>query len=145
MSQYDLKITNGTVANSTETFQADIGVNDGKIVAISKKLGDADKVIDAGGKLVLPGGIEAHCHIEQESSSGLMTSDDYYSGSVSAAFGGNTCFVPFAAQHRGQSLKQVLKTYHDRAGPKSVIDYSFHLIISDPDRRSPPRGTSACH
>ena len=132
MSQYDLKITNGTVANSTETFQADIGVNDGKIVAISKKLGDADKVIDAGGKLVLPGGIEAHCHIEQESSSGLMTSDDYYSGSVSAAFGGNTCFVPFAAQHRGQSLKQVLKTYHDRAGPKSVIDYSFHLIISDP-------------
>ena len=61
-----------------------------------------------------------------------MTADDYYSGSVSAAFGGNTCIVPFAAQHRGESLKQVLQTYHDRAGPKSVIDYSFHLIISDP-------------
>ena len=60
-----------------------------------------------------------------------MTSDDYYSGSVSAAFGGNTCIVPFAAQHRGQSLKDVLETYHDRAGPKSVVDYSFHLIISD--------------
>ena len=132
MSQFDLKIANGTVTNSDETFQADIGVKNGKIVAISKKLGDANRVIDASGKLVLPGGIEAHCHIEQESSSGLMTSDDYYSGSVSAAFGGNTCFVPFAAQHRGQSLKQVLRTYHDRAGPKSVIDYSFHLIISDP-------------
>ena len=132
MSQFDLKITNGTVANSAETFQADIGVKDGKIITIGKKLGDADKVVDANGKYVLPGGIEAHCHMEQESSSGLMTADDYYSGSVSAAFGGNTCFVPFAAQHRGESLKQVLRTYHDRAGPKSVIDYSFHLIISDP-------------
>ena len=132
MSQFDLKITNGTVANSAETFQADIGVKDGKIITIGKKLGNADRVIDASGKYVLPGGIEAHCHIEQESSSGIMTSDDYYSGSVSAAFGGNTCFVPFAAQHRGESLKDVLRTYHDRAGPKSVIDYSFHLIISDP-------------
>jgi dihydropyrimidinase len=132
VSQFDLKITNGTVANSAETFQADIGVKDGKIITIGKKLGNADKVVDANGKYVLPGGIEAHCHIEQESSSGLMTADDYYSGSVSAAFGGNTCFVPFAAQHRGESLKQVLRTYHDRAGPKSVIDYSFHLIISDP-------------
>jgi dihydropyrimidinase len=132
VSQFDLKITNGTVANSAETFQADIGVKDGKIITIGKKLGNADRVIDASGKYVLPGGIEAHCHIEQESSSGIMTSDDYYSGSVSAAFGGNTCFVPFAAQHRGESLKDVLRTYHDRAGPKSVIDYSFHLIISDP-------------
>ncbi len=132
MSDFDLKISNGTVANSAETFSADIGVKDGKIIAIGKKLGDADHEIDASGKYVLPGGIEAHCHIEQESSSGLMTSDDYYSGSVSAAFGGNTCIVPFAAQHRGQSLKDVLETYHDRAGPKSVVDYSFHLIISDP-------------
>jgi len=132
MAEFDLKIVDGAVANSAETFNAEIGVKDGKIVAIGKSLGDADRVIDAGGKYVLPGGIEAHCHIEQESSSGLMTSDDYYSGSVSAAFGGNTCIVPFAAQHRGQSLADVLETYHDRAGPKSVIDYSFHLIISDP-------------
>jgi dihydropyrimidinase len=129
---FDLIITNGTVANSAETFQADIGIKAGSIVAIGKHLGDANRTLDASGKYVLPGGIEAHCHIEQESSSGLMTSDDYYSGSVSAAFGGNTCFVPFAAQHRGQSLKQVLDTYHGRAEPKSVIDYSFHLIISDP-------------
>lgn len=132
MQNFDLKISNGTVANSAETFHADIGISDGKIAAIGKTLGDADRIIDASGKYVLPGGIEAHCHIEQESSSGLMTSDDYYSGSVSAAFGGNTCFVPFAAQHRGQSLKEVLDLYHGRAKPKSVIDYSFHLIISDP-------------
>ncbi len=132
MQKLELKISNGTVANAAETFSADIGISGGRIVAIGKQLPDADRVIDASGKYVLPGGIEAHCHIEQESSSGLMTADDYYSGSVSAAFGGNTCFVPFAAQHRGQSLKEVLETYHARAQPKSVIDYSFHLIISDP-------------
>ena len=132
MADFDLKIVNGTVANSADTFSADVAVRDGRIVAIGNDLGTARREIDAAGKYVLPGGIEAHCHIEQESSSGLMTSDDYYSGSVSAAFGGNTCIIPFAAQHRGQSLKDVLDLYHGRAGPKSVIDYSFHLIVSDP-------------
>ena len=90
MAEFDLKITNGTVANSADTFQADIAIRDGRIVAIGNGLGAATRELDASGKYVLPGGIEAHCHIEQESSSGLMTSDDYYSGSVSAAFGGNT-------------------------------------------------------
>ena len=132
MKTFDLKISDGTVANATETFHADIGIKDGLITAIGKNLGKAKKVINADGKLVLPGGIEAHCHIEQESSSGIMTADDYYSGSVSAAFGGNTCLIPFAAQHRGQKLQNVLDVYHHRARPKSVIDYSFHLIISDP-------------
>ena len=83
-----------------------MGIRDGRIVAIGNGIGSAANIIDASGKYVLPGGIEAHCHIEQESSSGLMTSDDYYSGSVSAAFGGNTCIVPFAAQHRGQSARR---------------------------------------
>ena len=132
MPDFDLKIANGTVANPSETFRADVAIRDGKIVAIGNGLGDAGRQIDATGKYVLPGGIEAHCHIEQESSSGLMTADDYYSGSVSAAFGGNTCIIPFAAQHRGQHLDAVLETYHGRAASKSVIDYSFHLIISDP-------------
>ena len=132
MREFDLKISGGTVANSSETFRADLGIRDGLIVAIGKHLGGSKRTIDASGKLVLPGGIEAHCHIEQESSGGIMTSDDYWSGSVSAAFGGNTCFVPFAAQHRGNRLKDVLETYHGRASSKSVIDYSFHLIISDP-------------
>ena len=128
---FDLKIVAGMIANSCETFQADIGIRGGKITAIGKNIGDADQTIDAAGKLVLPGGIETHCHIEQESSLGLMPADDYYSGSVSAAFGGNTCIVPFAAQHRGQKLRDVLATYHQRA-TKSVLDYSFHLIVSDP-------------
>ena len=64
-----------------------------------------------------------------------MTADDFYSGSVSAAFGGNTSFLPFAAQHRGQSLREVVGTARDRAHSKSVIDYGLHLIISDPSEK----------
>ena len=135
MLQYDLIIKGGTVATASDTFASDIGVKDGRIVALAENLEGATQVVDAAGKLVLPGGIESHCHIEQESASGVMTSDDYYSGSVSAAFGGNTTFIPFAAQHRGQTIADVLNLYHDRAGPKSVIDYSYHLIVTDPTER----------
>lgn len=132
MSSFDLIIRGGTVATASDTFSSDIAVRDGKIVSMGHDLGTAEREIDAGGMLVLPGGIDAHCHIEQESSTKIMTADDYYSGSVSAAFGGNTTIVPFAAQHRGQGLRDVVKLAHERAGPKSVIDYAFHLIISDP-------------
>ena len=132
MSKFDLIIRGGTVATASDTFKTDVGVRAGKIVALGHDLGKAERTIEAEGQLVLPGGIEAHCHIEQESSTRIMTADDFYSGSVSAAFGGNTTFIPFAAQHRGQNLRDVIKTAHDRAGPKSVIDYAFHLIISDP-------------
>ena len=132
MSKFDLIIRGGTVATASDTFKTDVGVRAGKIVALGHDLGKAERTIEAEGQLVLPGGIEAHCHIEQESSTRIMTADDFYSGSVSAAFGGNTTFIPFAAQHRGQNLRDVIKAAHDRAGPKSVIDYAFHLIISDP-------------
>ena len=131
MALLDLIIAGGTISTASETFKADIGIKDEKIEIIANKLTDANEIIDASGKLVLPGGIEAHCHIEQESGMGIMAADDYRSGSISAAFGGNTTIIPFAAQHRGQSLRDVVKTYHERANPKSVIDYAFHLIISD--------------
>jgi len=131
MSKFDTLIKGGTVATAIDTFAADVAIKDGRIAALGSDLGSAEREIDATGMLVLPGGIEAHCHIEQESSTMIMTADDYYSGSVSAAFGGNTTIIPFAAQHRGQNLRDVVKTAHDRAGPKSVIDYCFHLIISD--------------
>jgi len=135
MADYDLIIQGGTVATASDTFAADVAVRDGRVVALGHDLGSAERVIDASGQLVLPGGVDAHCHIEQESSTKLMTADDFYSGSVSAAFGGTTTFVPFAAQHKGQSLRDVVETAHDRAGPKSVIDYAFHLIISDPSEQ----------
>ncbi|OED41150.1 dihydropyrimidinase [Chromatiales bacterium (ex Bugula neritina AB1)] len=132
MATFDTLITGGTVANTCATFRADVGIRDGKIAALGTDLGDARQTFDARGKYVLPGGIETHCHIAQESATGAMTADDYFSGSVSAAFGGNTTIVPFAAQHRGQTIADVVRQYDDRAAPKSVLDYSYHLIVTDP-------------
>ena len=132
MPAYDLVIRNGTVATAIEQTLCDIGIKDGRVVALAEGLKDGDRVIDATGKLVLPGGIDSHCHVEQVSSSGLMSADDFYSATVSAVFGGTTTIIPFAAQNKGQSLRQVVKDYHACAGPKAVVDYAFHLIISDP-------------
>lgn len=132
---YDLVIRGGTVATACDTFRADIGIRDGRIVQLGEEL-TAGKIIDATGKLVLPGGIEAHCHIAQESAAGVMTADDYRTGSISAAFGGNSCFVPFAAQHRNMGVTETLDLYDSRAAPNSVIDYSYHLIIANPSEEA---------
>jgi dihydropyrimidinase len=132
MSDYDLVIRNGSVATAADTMVCDIGIKDGVIVTLSKHLAAGTREIDATGRLVLPGGIDSHCHIEQRSSAGVVCADDFYSATVAAAFGGTTTVIPFAAQHRGQSLRRVVEEYHEAARPKAVIDYAFHLIISDP-------------
>src|SRR2546423_13479613 len=135
MSDYDLVIRNGTVATAADTTVCDIGVKDGIVAALGKILGSGAREIDASGRFVLPGGIDSHCHIEQRSSAGVVCADNFYSATVAAAFGGTTTVIPFAAQHRGQSLRQVVEEYHEAAGPKAVIDYAFHLIISDPSEQ----------
>jgi dihydropyrimidinase len=132
MSEYDLVIRNGTVATAADTILCDIGITDGVIATLGKDLAAGGREIDASGRLVLPGGIDSHCHIEQRSSAGVVCADDFYSATVAAAFGGTTTVIPFAAQHRGQSLRRVVEEYHEAAWPKAVIDYAFHLIISDP-------------
>ena len=88
MSNFDLLIRNGTVATAADTYAADVAVKDGRIVALGENLGKGNHEIDAQDKLVLPGGVEGHCHIEQISSNGVMTADDFYSATVSAVFGG---------------------------------------------------------
>ncbi len=135
MAQYDLVIRNGTVVTAADTAKCDVGVKGGRIVDLGERLPAGGREIDAAGHLVLPGGVDSHCHIEQRSSSGIMCADDFYTGTVSAAFGGTTTVIPFAAQHRGQSLRQVVRDYHACAEPKAVIDYAFHLIISDPSEQ----------
>jgi dihydropyrimidinase len=127
----DLVVRGGTVATACDVFRADIGVRDGRIAALGEGL-DAPDVIDASDRLVLPGGVEAHCHIAQESATGGMTADDYFTGGRSAALGGNTCFIPFAAQHRGKGVTETLDLYDGRAAPNAPIDYSYHLIVADP-------------
>jgi dihydropyrimidinase len=135
MSEYDLVIRGGTVATAADTTLCDVGIKDGAVAALGKNLGAGAREIDAAGRLVLPGGIDSHCHIEQRSSAGVVCADDFYSATVAAAFGGTTTVIPFAAQHRGQSLRRVVEEYHEAAGPKAVIDYAFHLIISDPSEQ----------
>ena len=132
MSDYDLVIRGGTVATAADTVACDVGIRDGVVATLGKDLGAGEREIDATGRLVLPGGIDSHCHIEQRSSAGVVCADDFYSATVSAAFGGTTTVIPFSAQHRGQSLRRVVEEYHAAAEPKAVIDYAFHLIISDP-------------
>jgi dihydropyrimidinase len=128
----DLVIRGGTIATAERQFRADLGIEGERIAAIGDGL-SATRTIDAAGKLVLPGGIDSHCHIEQLSSMGVMTADDFYSATVSAAHGGTTTVIPFCAQHRNDDLRKVLADYHDRARTKAVIDYGFHLIIANPD------------
>jgi dihydropyrimidinase len=132
MPDYDLVIRNGTVVTAADTQRCDIGVKDGVVATLGRHLGAGTREVDAAGRLVLPGAVDSHCHIEQRSGSGVICADDFYSATVSAAFGGTTTVIPFAAQHRGQSLRQVVAEYHEAAGPKAVIDYAFHLIITDP-------------
>ena len=124
-------IRGGTVVTAEKTFRADVGIRGEKIAEIGPSL-SASKVIEASGKLVMPGGVDSHCHVEQLSSTGKMCADDFYSATVAAAFGGTTTIVPFAAQHRGNSIVAVVDDYAKRAAEKAVIDYGFHLIIADP-------------
>ncbi|HZO04706.1 MAG TPA: dihydropyrimidinase, partial [Burkholderiales bacterium] len=88
MDKLELTIRNGTVATATETTRCDVGISGEKIVALADRLPKGTRDIDAEGRYVLPGGIDSHCHIEQLSGMGIMSADDFYSGTVSAAFGG---------------------------------------------------------
>jgi dihydropyrimidinase len=132
MGEFDILIRNGTVATAADVSHCEVAIKDGRVNALGHDLGDSRRIIDAAGMLVLPGGVEGHCHIEQMGSLGVMTADDFYTGTVSAVFGGTTSILSFAAQHRGQSLRKTVDDYMARAVPKAVIDYGFHLIISDP-------------
>ncbi|MFO7692709.1 MAG: dihydropyrimidinase [Vicinamibacterales bacterium] len=129
---FDLVVRGGTVVTDTGARRLDVGVRAGRIAALGERLGPAAQEVDASGRLVMPGGVDAHCHIDQRSSSGLMTADDFFTGGVSAACGGTTTIVPFAAQHRGQRLREVVADYHGRAEGRAFVDYGFHLIVSDP-------------
>jgi dihydropyrimidinase len=132
VTNFDIVIRGGTVVTATGSMQADVGVVGETVAEIGQNLPSARTTIDASGKLVLPGGVDTHAHIEQVSASGLMTADDFESATTSAAFGGTTTVVSFAAQHRGMNLDEVVADYHVVAKRGAVIDYAFHMIVADP-------------
>ena len=137
MDLFDTVIRGGTVVTAADSTQCDVGIRGGRITALAQDLPATDHEIDARGKLVLPGGVEGHCHIEQESSVGnVMSADDFFTGTRSAVFGGTTTTLSFAAQMKGQSLRKVVDDYHALAASKAVIDYGFHLIVSDPTEQT---------
>jgi dihydropyrimidinase len=133
---YDLVIRGGRVATASDVFDADVGILGETIAAIGRALTPGRREIDARGKLVLPGGVDSHTHIEQLSAAGIMNADTFESATVSAAFGGTTTVISFAAQHVGMKLAQVVEEYHALARKGAVIDYAFHMIVADPTRET---------
>jgi dihydropyrimidinase len=130
--RFDTIIKNGTVVTATDTFASDIGIVGGKITDLAASLPaeNAGKVIDATDRLVLPGGIDVHTHLDMPFG-GTTSADDFETGTRAAAFGGTTTLVDFAIQYKGQSLRQAFDTWMAKAASKAVADYSFHCIITD--------------
>lgn len=135
-AQADLLIKNGTLVTASETMRGDLQITNGVITGFGTDLPVAKQTIDATDKLVMPGGIDSHTHIEQVSAFGVMCADDFYTATVSAAFGGTTTTMSFAAQHRDMLIPEVLADYHQRAAEKAVIDYAFHLIVANPSTQT---------
>lgn len=132
MSTFDTIIRGGRISTASDTFHCDIGIRHGRIAALGEDLGEAERVIDAQGKWVLPGGIDSHIHISQPSGEGIRMADDFESATRSAALGGNTTVLPFCLQESGVPLRQSVQAYHAVAEGACYTDISFHLIISDP-------------
>jgi len=125
---FDLVVRNGRIITATDEFQADIAVAHGRIAAIGHGLGQGAQEIDATGMLVMPGGVDVHCHIDEPSYLGVRLADDFVSASRSAACGGTTTIVPFANQLQDHSLLESWQDYRVRA-EASLIDYAFHLLL----------------
>lgn len=124
-------IKGGTVLTASETFIADVLVEDGKIAGLANGFdGTFDETIDAMGKYVFPGGIDAHTHMDMPFG-GTTASDDFETGTIAAAHGGTTTILDFAIQQKGGSLRAALDTWHAKAEGKAATDYGFHMIATD--------------
>ena len=134
MSAFSLLNNNGRVITASDDYQADVFCHDGTIAAIGKDLPahrfTADRTIDASDQYVLPGGIDVHTHLNMPFG-GTTSADDFESGTIAAAFGGTTSLIDFAIQYRGQTMRHALDDWRKRAEGKAVIDYGFHMILTE--------------
>jgi dihydropyrimidinase len=131
-------IRNGRIVTAVDDYRADVLIEGEVVSTIGARLDvEADRVIDAAGKLVIPGGIDPHTHMELPFG-GTQASDDFRTGTIAAAFGGTTTIIDFAVQYKGEALRQGLDNWHAKAEGKAAIDYGFHLIVTDlEDERVP--------
>jgi dihydropyrimidinase len=127
-------IKNGRIVTAVDDYHADLLIVDGVIAEIARQITDHDaEVIDARGRMVIPGGVDPHTHLESFSGR-TTTSDDFLTGSRAAAVGGTTTLIDFAKQSRGDSLTQVYETWQAKARQRTCIDYAFHLIVVEVDQ-----------
>ena len=131
-------IRNGRIVTAVDDYNADILIDGEEIVMIAKKIDvEAGRVIDAKGRLVIPGGIDPHTHMELPFG-GTSASDTFETGTRAAAHGGTTTIIDFAVQSKGQALGEAVDVWHKKADGRTAIDYGFHLICTDlPDSRLP--------
>ena len=124
-------ITGGRIITATDDYVGDIFIEDDRITAIGTALPmTADRTIDARGKLVFPGGIDVHTHLDMPFG-GSTSADDFETGTIAAAHGGTTSIVDFAIQYRGQTLHHAWETWMKKAEGKAAIDYGFHMIMTE--------------
>ncbi len=124
-------IQNGRIVTASETYLADLYIEGEKITAIGKNLTyKADKIIDATGKLVFPGGIDPHVHLDMPFM-GTYSSDDYETGTRAALHGGTTMVIDFILQTQGDTLHNALKTWQQKSEGKAIGDYSYHMAVTD--------------
>ena len=128
----DMVFRGGTVVTSHARFPADVYVKGEKIAAIGTDLAvpEGTKTIDATGKLVLPGAIDAHTHLEFPFN-GTTSADDYFAGTRAAACGGVTMVFDFVTQRKGQGIREAVQPRNALCAPKACIDYSFHVALTD--------------
>ncbi len=127
----DLLIKNGTIITETESFLGDIGIDKGKIVCIGKNLElEADQIVDAKNKYVLPGAIDAHTHLAMPFG-GTVSADSYLSGTRAAACGGVTTVFDYPMQRKGSTILGTVNTRMEMCDPEACVDYAFHCIITD--------------
>lgn len=131
MNNYDLLIKNGTVVTAKEQYMADVAVKNGKIVAIGLNLGgEAQTVVDAEGKLVLPGALDAHTHLAMPFG-GTVSSDSYLTGTRSAACGGVTTIFDYPVQHAGETIIGLVNSKKAVLEKEACVDYAMHCCITD--------------
>jgi len=124
-------IKNGHIVTAVDDYHADILIENETVSTIGKSLDmEAEVVIDAEGKLVIPGGIDPHTHMELPFG-GTFASDDFFTGTRAAAFGGTTTIIDFAVQTKGESMTSGVDAWHKKAEGKTAIDYGFHLITTE--------------